>query len=48
MYKFSQKLREKAIKYFKEKHNHQITHEKADEYLFSLAGLYEAFSTIRE
>jgi len=48
MYKFSQKLREKAIKYFKEKHNHQITHEKADEYLLSMAGLWNAFSELSE
>ena len=48
MYKFSQPLREKTIKYFSLKHNLEITHAKADEYLSSMAGLYKVFSTKAE
>ncbi len=48
MYKFSQQLRDEAIKYFFENHNHSITHEIADEYLLSLAGLYKIFKKVAQ
>lgn len=48
MYKFSEQLRDEAINYFKENHNHLITHEIADEYLLSLAGLYRTFKKVAQ
>lgn len=43
-YKFSLELREKTIAYFLREHQVEISHELADEYLVSMAGLYSAFS----
>jgi hypothetical protein len=43
-YKFSLKLRENLIAYFLRVHKVEISHDKADEYLDSMADLYLAFS----
>jgi hypothetical protein len=43
MHSFSQELISKIIKYFKEKHNHEISEETAIEYLESLARLFNIF-----
>ncbi|MFZ2193540.1 MAG: hypothetical protein WAV31_04830 [Candidatus Moraniibacteriota bacterium] len=43
-YKFSQELREKLIAYFLRVHKVEISQDKADEYLDSMADLYCAFS----
>jgi hypothetical protein len=43
-YKFSQKLREKLIAYFLRNYRVEISQDKADEYLDSMADLYSAFS----
>jgi len=40
---FNQVLIAKTIKYFKEKCNHDISPEIAEEYLNSMADLYECF-----
>lgn len=41
-FKYSEQLRLELIKYFKEKHNHEVSHEEADEYLDSLGSLFES------
>jgi len=41
---FTQELVDRTIKYFKEKYNHDISPEIAEEYLNSLANLYRAIS----
>ena len=43
-YKFSEKLRNRLIKYFKETHNLDISHDQAEEYLNSMADLYSLFN----
>lgn len=43
-YKFSSKLRKKLVEYFLRKYQIEISQDKADEYLDSMAGLYLAFS----
>ena len=45
-YNFSQKLRERLIEYFKRHHDLEVSHDQADEWLDSMAGLYLAFSTM--
>jgi len=43
-YKFSQKLRERIIRYFEKYHGLIISDETAEEFLNSLADLYQSFS----
>lgn len=44
-FQYSQKLRDEIIKCFKEEHDYDIeSNEQADEFLDSLAGLFEAFA----
>jgi hypothetical protein len=43
MYQFSLELRNKLINYIKKRSNVDVTQEKADEYLDSMADLYECF-----
>jgi hypothetical protein len=43
MFQFSQKLRDRLIKYLAEKKEINITYEQADEYLDSMADLYQCF-----
>ena len=40
---FNQELVARTIKYFKEKYNHDISVETAEEYLNSMADLYSSF-----
>lgn len=44
MSKFTQELVDKTIKYFKEKYDHDISPETAEEYLKSLGNLYRSIS----
>lgn len=41
--KYSQELIQKCRAYFKEKHDHIISEETAEQYLDSLASLYRCF-----
>lgn len=47
-YKFSQKLRDRIIKYFEKYHCLTISNDEADEYLDSLAELFIIFNSIKE
>ena len=40
---FNQELIERTVKYFHEKHEHEITPETAEEYLLAMADLYGSF-----
>ena len=42
-FKYSQNLIDRTVKYFKEKYNHEISDEVANEYLSSLSGFFLAF-----
>ena len=46
MFQFSQQLRDRLIKYLAEKKGVKITSEQADEYLNSMADLYQCFLTM--
>lgn len=43
-FKFSQKLRDRLISYFVNRHSFVISHNQAEEYLDSMADLYHLFS----
>jgi hypothetical protein len=43
MFQFSQQLKDRLAKYFKERKGITITSEQADEYLDSMADLYKCF-----
>ena len=40
---FNQELIERTVKYFREKHDHEITPETAGVYLLAMADLYGSF-----
>ena len=40
---FNQELIERTVKYFEEKHGHEITPETAEEYLHAMVDLYGSF-----
>ena len=44
MYKFSQQLREEAIEHFNMQYGYKIDHAKADDYLLSMAELWDIFA----
>jgi hypothetical protein len=45
-FRFSQELIERTVRYYKERHNVEISEDTANEYLHSFADLYLSFAEL--